>query len=69
MFEEDKARVCNICNSLIFEDGTADNCCGECDRELTTELSFAPLSFDDDDVIRELPAILVATDGEEYTDE
>lgn len=46
---------CEQCQSLIFEDGTAEDCTGICDRELNIERDYVPLSFDEDGVLRDLP--------------
>ena len=55
MFEESKVHTCEICNSVVFDDGTVENCIGECGREINEEQNYVPLSFDEDDVLRELP--------------
>lgn len=46
---------CDTCNSILYEDGTVENCAGECERELNIDMDYVPLSFDDDGVMRELP--------------
>lgn len=47
--------LCEICNTIIYEDGTVENCMGECGRELNIEQDYVPLSFDEEGVLRELP--------------
>lgn len=48
---------CTVCNSRLYEDGTAENCTGECGIEIHhVENKYQPLDFNDnDEVIRELP--------------
>lgn len=46
---------CTECNSVIYEDDSAESCAGECDREDNKDLSMLPLNFEDDGVLRELP--------------
>lgn len=68
---EGNNKRCTICNSIVFEDGTAEDCLGECERELNEERGYTPLSFDEDNqVIRELPELEPEIDysDEEYPD-
>ena len=50
---------CTVCNSLLYDDNTAENCTGECGIEIhRPEDIYKPLDFneeDTDDVLRELP--------------
>ena len=69
MFEEQKEKKCSTCNSIIFEDDTAENCIGECGREIHAEDNYVPLSFDDDDVLRELPEPFPMDELENYVEE
>jgi len=32
---EEQGKVCRICHSVINDDGTADDCAGECDRGIS----------------------------------
>lgn len=44
--EEYEQKKCPICNSIILEDGTAEDCLGECDLDLASNLNFdQPLDF------------------------
>lgn len=61
--------VCHICNSTIYEDGTAANCCGDCDREASVDRAYVPLSFDDEGILRELPEPFPFDELEGYEDE
>lgn len=38
-------QVCEICHATINEDGTADNCAGECDRGIPPVIDYEPLDF------------------------
>lgn len=51
---------CNICNSLLYEDGTAENCTAECERQIHYVPDIhQPLDFNDEghNVVRDLPEI------------
>ncbi len=61
--------VCNYCNSMIYPDGSAENCCGDCDRESNVEKAYVPLSFDDEGILRELPEPFPFDELEDYVDE
>ena len=50
-----KLTRCDICNSILFEDGTVEDCGGECGRTINVEQDYVPLNFDDKGVLRELP--------------
>lgn len=42
---------CNICNAWLHEDGTTDQCAGECDRQVLPESSPThELNFHEDPV-------------------
>lgn len=49
---------CTICNSLLYDDDTAENCTGECGIEIHhVENKYKPLDFNEDheEVVRDLP--------------
>lgn len=57
MSESNKITRCRDCNSIVYEDGTAANCAGECERELNLAEDYKPLNFDNDEVLRDLPSV------------
>ena len=69
MFDNEQVQKCTTCSSIIFDDDTADNCMGECGREPNTEQHYVPLSFDDDNVLRELPEPFPMDELESYVEE
>lgn len=55
MNNENKITRCRDCNSIVYEDGTAANCAGECEREAYLADDYRPLDFERDEVLRDLP--------------
>lgn len=38
-YEEATTKKCHICQSIIYDDGTAEDCQGECDLSIADRLS------------------------------